>query len=543
MSELKTIPIKDIHPDPNQPRKFYDQSAMQELTLSVKEKGVLQPILIRPNGSGYKLVCGERRYRAAKEAGLSEIPTVIRHLTDDEALELQIIENLQRKDVHPMEEAVAFKSMLENKSKPYAIKDIASKINKPESYVSQRLSLNSLIPELQKDFWNGKFLIGHAVLFSRLSAEDQKTCLKECKDWDKEYRTIKGIQDFISRNIMMVLSSAPFKKDDATLNPEMGACTNCPFRSGNNPSLFADIKETDRCFKPACFSTKIENWTIRKVESILVEEPEMRLLANSHEKILTAIANKAKEFDVKILKEYDDFSTYGSGPTVKGIYINGRNIGQIEKIYLKSAQKSSSAKNGKAAPATAIDEEIAGIKQRTKRAAELDDEKVWRRIHDEVISDKALTNGETLSKSDTAAVLYAMCSSAGYNGFDKIGKFFGTTDRKKLASLFLSVSTQQFNQAVRIFIKEVLDSTTGSHSANPGQGLLKIVAEQYHKEKITAIELEQKEKRIKREERAAQRIKGLQEQKKQSKVAPFKKAAPEKSAPKKVVNKAAKKKA
>jgi ParB family chromosome partitioning protein len=110
MTDFKTILLDDIHPDPNQPRKYYDALAMEELTQSVKEKGVLQPVLIRPNGNGYILVCGERRYRASKEAGLTDIPAVIRQLTDDEALELQIIENLQRKDVNPMEEGTAFQN-------------------------------------------------------------------------------------------------------------------------------------------------------------------------------------------------------------------------------------------------------------------------------------------------------------------------------------------------------------------------------------------------------------------------------------------------
>ncbi|MFL5809211.1 MAG: ParB/RepB/Spo0J family partition protein [Flavisolibacter sp.] len=547
MSELKTIPIKDIHPDPNQPRKFYDETAMQELVSSVKDKGVLQPILIRPNGNGYKLVCGERRYRAAKAAGLSEIPTVIRNLSDDEALELQIIENLQRKDVHPMEEAVAFKSMLENKSKPYTIKDIAAKVNKPEAYISQRISLNALIPELQKEFWSGKFLTGHAVLFSRLSAEDQKVCMKECKSYwdDKQYKSVKEVQDFISRNIMRVLSAAPFKKDDPSLNPAMGACTNCPFRSGNNPSLFADIQETDRCFKPACFNTKIENWTIRKVESLLVEEPEVKLLANGHNKILTAIVNKAKEFNVKILKDYDDFHTWNAGGMkAKGIWVNGSELGQIVTVYLGRMGKNASAAasgsgSGKPVP-TAIDDEIAGIRQRTKRAAELDDEKIWRRIHDEVLKDKALINSDTLSKVDTAAVLYAMYDKAGFGANDKIAKVFGGGDRKMLAKKMLDATPKQFNEAVRIFSLTALDAAVSSHTSNPGQGLLKMVAEQYHKEKIAAFELEQKEKRIKREERAQQRIKGLREQKKQLKV-PSKKPSTDKPASKKAAKKGGKK--
>jgi ParB family chromosome partitioning protein len=156
MSEFKLTPLKEIHPDPNQPRKFYDESAMQELIQSVKEKGILQPILVRPNGNGFVLVCGERRYRASVAAGLTEIPTVIRHLSDDEALELQIIENLQRKDVHPMEEAVAFKSLLDNKQKVHTLEEIAARVGKSEFYVRQRMKLNALTKDWQEVFYSKK---------------------------------------------------------------------------------------------------------------------------------------------------------------------------------------------------------------------------------------------------------------------------------------------------------------------------------------------------------------------------------------------------
>jgi ParB/RepB/Spo0J family partition protein len=518
MSEFKSVAIGEIKPDPNQPRKFYDKVAMDELTQSVKEKGVLQPILIMPNGQGFILVCGERRFKASQAAGLAEIPAVIRTLTDDEALELQIIENLQRKDVHPMEEAVAFKSMMESKTKPYSIDDIAAKVNKPVAYITQRISLNALIPELQKDFWSGKFLVGHAVLFSRLSPEDQKTCFKECRDYDKDYKNIRGATEFIQRNIMRVLSAAPFKKDDPTLNPDMGPCTTCPFKSGNNPSLFADVKEDDRCFKPACFTKKLEEHTIRKVESILVEEPEIKLLSNTHNKILTAIVSKAKEMNVKILKDYEDFSTWNAGGTkAKGLWVNGNELGKIEQVYLRksiSRGSSESDKPGKPSP-TAIDEEITGIRQRTKRAAELDDEKVWKRIHDEVIKDKQLINSNSLSKTDTAAVMMAMYDRSGFHLDDRIEKVFGTSSKKQLAEKMLSATAQQFNEVCRIFTVAVLDAAAGSHTASPGQGLLKKVAEQYHKDKIAAFESEQKEKRIKREARAEQRIKDLQLQKKE----------------------------
>lgn len=134
MSELQfqQIPLKDITPDPNQPRKFYDEQSMQDLTDSVRESGVLQPILVRKKakGKGYLLVCGERRYRASVAVQTAfktrdTIPAVIRELSDEEALQLQIVENLQRKDVHPMEEAVGFKSFIEGKN--WSFEEIAKR--------------------------------------------------------------------------------------------------------------------------------------------------------------------------------------------------------------------------------------------------------------------------------------------------------------------------------------------------------------------------------------------------------------------------------
>lgn len=539
MTDFKTIPVSEIHPDKNQPRKFFNEAALKELTESVKSKGVLQPVMVRPNGKGYILVCGERRLKASIAAGLKDVPAVIRNLSDQEALEIQFIENIQRDDVHPMDEATTFKSMIENKVKPYTVADIAAKINKPEKYVTHRLSLNNLSPELQNDFWKGNFLIGHAVLFSRLSPEDQKLCSKECRVWGgkKEFQSISNVKEFIQRNIVRNLSAAPFKKDDPTLNPEMGPCTSCPFRSGNNPTLFEDVKETDRCFKPGCFKVKMENWTIKKVEQILTEEPEVKLLMSTGNPILKQVVDLAKQYNVPILKSYDDFNTYGGydgQKKVKGIWVNTNQIGTVEHVYVESkgkAAKSERSADGKPTN-TAIDEEISGIKQRTKRAAELDDEKVWMRIHKEIVNTTTGKNGQDinmalitekpLSKVDTAAVIYSMYQKAGSES-DEIGKIFGfksgylhRDEAIKFADKILNATSAQFNKVCRIFLKGVLDSAMSSHTANGGQALLKQVAEQYYKKEIAAIELEQKEKQIKREERAGVRIKALQDQKKQT---------------------------
>ena len=119
----------------------------------------------------HEIVCGERRYRASCIAGVKTIPVSIRELNDDEVFEIQIIENLERKDVHPMDEAKAFKKMID--SGKYTVEDISAKIAKNQTFVAQRLKLNDLIDELQEDFFKGEFGVGHAVLYSRLTNEKQ----------------------------------------------------------------------------------------------------------------------------------------------------------------------------------------------------------------------------------------------------------------------------------------------------------------------------------------------------------------------------------
>jgi len=543
MTDFKMIPLSEIHPDKNQPRKFFDDDSLKELTESVREKGVLQPIMVRPNGNGYILVCGERRFRASVSVQAAfktrnEIPAVVRNLTDEEALEIQFIENIQRSDVHPMDEATTFKQMMESKVHPYSIADIAAKINKPESYVAHRLVLNNLLPSLQKEFWAGKFLIGQAVLIARLSQEDQKTIDKNARSWQtKEIKSIRELREYIDSNITRKLSSAPFDTKDETLNPKMGACSNCVFRSGNNPSLFSDIKETDRCFNKECFEKKCLTSLIRKVKDTIENKPDVHLVQYYNGRgIDKEILDAIKESGAKILVDGRDCSMYNDSRSIKakGLLLDSNDRGKIKDIYILNKNKSVVSEDGK--PVTSIDMDIAGIKQRTSRAAELDDEKVWTQIHNEIIYAKSsnesgmnpdLITNKKLSAIDTAALIYAMFEKSSASG--KILNVFGFKENSayggylygkekfKASAKFLAATPEQFNQVCRIFVLSVLDSTVSSHTANAGQGLLKQVAEQYKKAEIEAIEAEQKDKRDKREERAAARIKALQAKKKEQK--------------------------
>lgn len=169
---VRHIPLDRIVPNPDQPRTRFEQSALDELTASVREHGILQPVLVRPlEGSNrYQLVAGERRWRAATAAGLATIPALIEELDDDTALEIAIIENLQREDLSPLEEAVMYDRMV--KEHGYSIRRLAQKLGKDKGYLENRLRLADAPPEIQALVSVRKDTISHA--YELLKVEDPK---------------------------------------------------------------------------------------------------------------------------------------------------------------------------------------------------------------------------------------------------------------------------------------------------------------------------------------------------------------------------------
>jgi len=165
-------PIESIEPNPYQPRQEFDNSAIEELAMSIKEKGVITPILVSKSDQGYRLIAGERRWRAAQKAGLERIPVVVRETTPIESLELALIENIHRKDLNPIEEALAYKRWLEDADTTQDI--LARRVGKERSTITNLLRLLNLPKDIQKDLIDGKLSMGHArVLAGLKSVSDQ----------------------------------------------------------------------------------------------------------------------------------------------------------------------------------------------------------------------------------------------------------------------------------------------------------------------------------------------------------------------------------
>src|SRR5437667_7289410 len=257
---VQEIGLDNIKPSKANPRRRTDDSALADLAASIKPHGVLQPILVRPvTARGFEIVCGERRWRASKTAGKDSIPARIVNLTDVEALELGVIENLQREDVHELDEALGYKALIRQDPSFYAVETLAAKVGRSPSYIYQRLKLAELTPNLQKAFYEGKLTAGHAMEVARLQPQDQERALLECfpghgtakailKDTDPRPLSARELRDWIQREIHLSLANAPFDANDSNLVPAAGPCSTCPKRSGSNPLLFADsIPRKDVC--------------------------------------------------------------------------------------------------------------------------------------------------------------------------------------------------------------------------------------------------------------------------------------------------------
>ena len=165
------LKIMDIEPNRDQPRKVFDEAALAELSDSIAKHGVIQPLLVRPiSDGGYQLVAGERRWRAARMAGLTEVPVVIKELSDSETVELAMVENLQREDLNPLEEALGYKYMMEKLS--ITQEEAAQKVGKSRPAVANALRLLKLPPYVQELVENKQLSPGHARALLAFSSED-----------------------------------------------------------------------------------------------------------------------------------------------------------------------------------------------------------------------------------------------------------------------------------------------------------------------------------------------------------------------------------
>jgi len=260
-SQIRMLALSSLVPSKTNPRKNFKPEGLAELAESIKSKGVLQPILVRlhpaDDGSGahFEIVAGERRYRAAALAGLKDIPCIVRELADQEAMEIQILENLQREDLQPLEEAEGFRALM---TSGYTVEMLTSKLNKSRSYVYGMLKLAELPDVAKKALSDGVIPKSTAELIARLPNEKlrEKFAVEVISpQYEHEPLSLRRAKQALERGYTVELKGAPFDTKDKLLFPEAGACTDCPKMTGNSRELFPEGR-ADVCTDPVCFESK-----------------------------------------------------------------------------------------------------------------------------------------------------------------------------------------------------------------------------------------------------------------------------------------------
>lgn len=364
--DFALLPLDKISPSPTNPRRTFDEAKLKQLGESIATKGVIEPIIVRKQNIGvvpgkisgkegwlhelldqagkpvalrdelyttrqsaemalplYEIVAGERRWRASALAGKPTIPALIRVLSDLEAAEIQVIENDQREDVPPLEQAAGYRRLI---SLGECVETIAVKIGRPVAYVVNRLKLLELVPELNYEVQHGKLPLAHAYLLAKLTPEQQAYFVEEdfnhLYDYDQHPLPIDELRRTIRMEMMQPLDQTPWKLTDAKLLPEAGACSNCPKRTGANPTLFDDLhdstakKKPDSCLDLACYGRKKTAFVELSIDKAKKKLPEGQeepvkiqlgygnkgeILGQGSYKILTAKeAEEAKPGTVKV---------------------------------------------------------------------------------------------------------------------------------------------------------------------------------------------------------------------------------------------------
>lgn len=256
--ELREIRVGELRPGPWQYRKVFDQKALDELTESVKKHGVHTPISARraSNGQGFEIIYGERRWRAAKAAGLEQLHVLVRDLSDDDAYDMALDENVQRKDPHPLDESDALVEMRRRHS--LTIEGLAARVGKGLPYVAARLALEHLGEEGRKAMMLG--VIGIEAARAIAMIRDPKIQAEAVEDITRDRDTedpvsVREAKDTVHTRFLLRLATAPFSTSDKTLPG--GGCETCPKRSGNQTVLF-ETASADLCLDRACWETKVD---------------------------------------------------------------------------------------------------------------------------------------------------------------------------------------------------------------------------------------------------------------------------------------------
>src|SRR5579883_718234 len=317
--DLRSLKIAECFESPTNPRgtKFEGQE-FAELVASIKEKGILVPVLARPHKNKFEVVAGNRRLRAAKQAGLEEIPAHVSEMTDIEAREAQIVENLQRADVHPLEEGAAYRNLIEQSG--YDVEAVAAKVGKSESYVRNRLVLTNLIKPAQKAFRDDIITASHASMVARLDEKKQKDALQflnvSHNDQWRNVPSANDLREWIQQETYRAAMDTPPWQNDEEMKATLGGCEECKGKGGD---LFGKAA-ADACTNPKCFANRMAAY----IEAKLQANPKLISISGDYSGA-DGLIGSGQYHEINGKKDGCDHSE-------KAIIVPGRGIGHTKTI-------------------------------------------------------------------------------------------------------------------------------------------------------------------------------------------------------------------
>jgi ParB/RepB/Spo0J family partition protein len=297
---IKPIELDMLVASSTNPRKDFDKEALAHLQVSIAEKGVTDPLIVREitrQGAlqgKYEIIDGERRYRAAKALGLESVPCIVKVIPDSEVFHLQLISHLQRQNIHPIEEAKAFLALAELPGQPQnvaeAIRKISASTGKPVHFIAQRMKLLDLVKEAQKLYAENVLTTDHVTLLARLTPEDQTKAIaflveEDFHEGNKAALSVKTLKAWIDDEISLNLKEAPFDKADAELIAGVPACIACPKNSGFNTALFPELNAKDVCQDRACFNAKVAAYMERRKAEVRKAEKKPFIMISTQERM------------------------------------------------------------------------------------------------------------------------------------------------------------------------------------------------------------------------------------------------------------------
>ncbi|TYC10594.1 ParB/RepB/Spo0J family partition protein [Bizionia gelidisalsuginis] len=559
--QVQNLNIEKVVPDTMQPRKTFNELLLTELSESIKKYGVLQPITVRKSGCEHIIVMGERRYRASKLAGMKTIPSIVRDYESNDILEVQIIENLQRQDVEPTEEADAIAYL----SEKYSATEISKRLGRSDNFIRQRLKLAGLIEGFKAFVQNGEMTISLGVGVALFEPEEQQMMLETMGKDFSAHQINRMIKDQTYD-----LENASFDGEDEKLVAKAGACNVCPFNAANQGNLFGDGKMV--CTKSACYETKKSKSFVNLIEKSKKENtlliPEIRKYwadDESNQLVISQLEKAGLKIylldDVELIEEpikptietikieyqhYDysedelnaeleeaiqsyneELETYNSANRngfVNGIVFHPETH-RHKEVFLKIVENSKDKLTTYSAPLAerkmadcSPEEQIVKIKEREIRKMQIENNKQFEEVVQMIRETKYIDTRKALSVDEMVAFSLTLYE----NNVDYVGRqrFFsellGNTSKMKDVKIVENFKKKFKKEIFYKLIRYILTKQVHFGESNHVNNLTNIsfynAMQGYYKTKIAKVEEQYAEKRNKREERLKERIESLEKQ-------------------------------